>query len=67
MLVRYLKIEVEGEQMRLDENERLLSGLPCRETYRTLSTLEKTQGQIDGFFSQLPCKCHQNQVAFVGD
>jgi len=31
------------------------------------STLEATQGQIDGFFSQLPYKCHQNRVASVGD
>ena len=30
-------------------------------------TLEATQGQIDGFFSQLPYKCHQNRVASVGD
>jgi len=25
----------------------------------TLSALEATQGQIDGFFSQLPYKCYQ--------
>ena len=31
------------------------------------TTLEATQGQIDGFFSQLPYKCHQNRVASVGD
>ena len=31
------------------------------------ATLEATQGQIDVCFSQLPYKCHQNQVAFVGD
>jgi len=30
------------------------------------STLESTQGQIDGFFGQLPYKCHQNRVASVG-
>ena len=36
---------------------------------RTLfdSALEATQGQIDGFFSQLPYKCHQNWVASEGD
>ena len=33
----------------------------------TDSTLEATQGQIDGFFSQFPCKCHPNRVASVGD
>ena len=31
------------------------------------TTLESTQVQIDGFFSQLPYKCHQNRVASVGD
>jgi len=31
------------------------------------TALESTQGQIDGFFSQLPYKCHQNRVASVGD
>ena len=31
------------------------------------STLETTQGQMDGFFSQLPYKCHQTRVASVGD
>ena len=34
---------------------------------QVLTTLETTQGQIDGFFSQLPHKCHQNRVASVGD
>ena len=29
--------------------------------------LEATQGQMDGFFSQFPYKCHQNRVAYVGD
>ena len=32
-----------------------------------LSTLEATQGQIDGSLSQLPYQCHQNRVASVGD
>ena len=31
------------------------------------ATLEATQGQFDGFFSQLPYKCHQNRVASVGE
>ena len=31
------------------------------------ATVEATQGQIDGFFRQLPYKCHQNRVASVGD
>ena len=29
--------------------------------------LEATEGQIDGFFSQLPYKCHPHRVASVGD
>ena len=35
--------------------------------YKGLTTLKATQGQIDGFFSQLPYECHQNRVASVGD
>ena len=31
------------------------------------STLEATQGQIDGLFRQLRYKCHQNREASVGD
>ena len=31
------------------------------------AALEATQGQMDGFVSQLPYKCHQNRVASVGD
>ena len=29
-------------------------------------TLEATQGQIDGFISQLPYKCYLEEVASVG-
>ena len=36
-------------------------------TFETSSALKATQGQIDGFLSQLPYKCHQNRVASVGD
>jgi len=32
-----------------------------------IAALEETQGQMDGFFSQLSYKCHQNRVASVGD
>ena len=32
-----------------------------------IATLEATQGQIDGFFSQPAYKCHQNRVTSVGD
>jgi len=31
------------------------------------ATLEATQVQMDGFFSQLPSKCRHNRVASVGD
>ena len=31
------------------------------------TALEATQGQMDGFFSQLPYRCHQNRVASVGN
>ena len=30
-------------------------------------TLETTHGQIDGFFGQLPFKCHPPEVTFVAD
>ena len=29
--------------------------------------LEATQGQMDGFISQIPYKCHLEEVASVGD
>ena len=32
-----------------------------------LATLEATQGQIDGFFSQPPYKCHHDRAASVVD
>ena len=42
--------------------------LTTTEQYQTLTaTLEATQGQIDGLCGQHPNKCHQNQVACVGD
>ena len=31
------------------------------------TTLEATQGQMDGFFGQLPYKCRLEEVASVGD
>ena len=37
----------------------------CRQ--RAVSTLETTQGQIDGFFSQLPPKCSLPELASVKD
>ena len=40
---------------------------PEDQDFISRSALEATQGQMDGFFSQLPYKCHQNRVASVGD
>ena len=40
---------------------------PCWTSLSQFATPEAAQGQIDGFFSQLPYKCHQNRVASVGD
>ena len=37
------------------------------ETCVCTSALEATQGQMDGFFSQLPYKCNLEEVASVGD
>jgi len=31
------------------------------------AALEATQGHMHGFFSQLPYKCHLEEVASVGD
>ena len=31
------------------------------------TALEATQGQMDGFFSQLPYKCNLEKVASMGD
>ena len=35
--------------------------------FRLGTVLEATQGQMGGFFSQLPYKCHLEEVASVGD
>jgi hypothetical protein len=43
-------------------------GVNCKRGWiDKLPALEATQGQIDVFFGQLPCKCYQNRVASVGD
>ena len=56
-----------GDLWRMNSQKRgsAVNTLPdgCEEA----ATLEATQVQIDGFFSQLPYKCHQNRVASVGD
>jgi hypothetical protein len=38
-----------------------------RHAQNAFSTLEATQGEIDGSFSQLPYKCYLEEVASVGD
>ena len=42
-------------------------GKPCRSFSSLGPAREATQVQMDGFFSQLPCKCYLQEVAFVGD
>ena len=42
--------------------ETLLTTAAC-----SITALEATQGQMDGFFGQLPNKCHLEEVASVGD
>ena len=37
------------------------------ESSASVSTLEATQGQMDGSFSQLPYKCHLEEIASVRD
>ena len=51
----------------IKKEKKILEQSNAREREQLVSALEATQGQIDGFFSQLPHKCHQNRVAFVGD
>ena len=46
------------------ELQRVL-GLGCRVGLR-VSALEITQGQIEGFLSLLPYKCHLEEVSSVG-
>ena len=36
-------------------------------SYISYTALEATQGQMDGFCSQLPYKCHLEEVASVED
>jgi hypothetical protein len=56
-----LRVEHLGVRIRPAGETRLgrISGLEA--------ALEATQGQMDGFFSQLPYKCHLKEVASVGD
>ena len=41
-------------------------GLLTGSAARSVPALRATQGQIDGSFSQLPFKCHQNRLALCG-
>ena len=55
-----LKVVIPAQSWGAGREERHISA-------ESQSTLETTQGQIDGCFSQLPYKCHQHRVASVGD
>ena len=46
---------------------RLSHGTLVREPLSTATALEAIQGQMDGFFSQLPYKCHLEEVVYVED
>ena len=48
-------------------NREACQSIPERAYPTRPSALEATQGQMDGFFSQLPYKCHLEEVASVGD
>ena len=56
------EVEVCG---RVFELRAKLVDLPTKISQTT--ALEATQGQMDGFFSQLPYKCHLEEVASGGD
>jgi hypothetical protein len=55
-------LETFSEQARCHPRPRLSPTQCC-----SVPTPETTSGQIDGFFSQLPYKCHLPEVASVGD
>ena len=57
---------VEGEGLRLLQDDfAKVTTWCCIEHFAT--ALEATQRQMDGFFSQLPYKCHLEEVASVRD
>ena len=49
------------------QHQRSLVRLPCIHGFPNPSTLETSQGQIDGFFSQLPFKFYLPKEASAGD
>ena len=51
---------------RLAGTAHTLESADCCGSTSCASSLEATQGQMDGFFGQFPYKCHQNRVASVG-
>ena len=54
-------------QTQSKDHEHYFQRPSCNNPFGLIATLEATQGPNDGFFSQLPYKCHQNRVASVGD
>ena len=61
----FVNPEPEPKTIGAEEHHRVVWLL--RQRGRCLATLETTQGQIDGFFSQLPYKCHLEEVTSVGN
>ena len=61
----YLEDSIWKEERNTAKNEKEVRPPPLCQSLST--TLEATQGQIDGFFSQLPFKCYLPEVASVGD
>ena len=59
-------VRVSGSGFRIQEKVGMRGKLPVlgRNEIRE-STLEATQGQIDGFFSQFPYKCYLFEVGLV--
>ena len=58
------------DTLRTRRRARAMSGSHCAfgssRQSKHIPPLEATQGQIDGFLSQFPCKCHLEEVASVG-
>jgi hypothetical protein len=58
---------LEALDSRVQTRERVLAHLPPTQFQKAAATLETTQAQMDGFFSQVPFKCYLPEVASVGD
>ena len=65
--LRVIKKKKKKSVTDLARSEVMKSGSDMPSGRSSMFTVISTQGQIDGFFSQLPYNCHQNRVASVGD